>query len=529
MGDYFNPGNQMMQESLNSEIYVDKSMLIAAVNKHIATRQKYLCVSRPRRFGKSMAMNMLAAYYSMGCDSHEQFRGLKISSEASYPEHLNKHHVIRINMQEYLTFASTMEELIANLTEDLLYEMLEEYHDLKYRKKDNLIQVMKDMYRQTKVQFIILIDEWDCIFREYREDKKAQEKYLDFLRAWLKDQEYAGLVYMTGILPIKKYGTHSALNMFTEYSMTDPKELAPYFGFTEAEVQALCQEYHRDFAELKAWYDGYCLRYMKNGQEQSYDMYNPKAVTESMYSGECNTYWNNTETYEALKVYIEMNFDGLKDAIVTMMAGGAVQINTNTFVNDMVTFHGRDDVLTLLVHLGYLSYDADREEVSIPNSEVAREYYNAVSTMDWDDVMTAIKDSKKLLEDLIAGDAEAVAAGVDKIHEEVSILTYNNENALSYTLGMAFYSARNWYMTIREMPAGRGYADIVLLPKHKFADKPAILIELKWDAEADTAIRRIHEKRYEGALQGYEGNILLAGISYDKAAKKHSCIIEKLE
>ena len=149
--------------------------------------------------------------------------------------------------------------------------------------------------------------------------------------------------------------------------------------------------------------------------------------------------------------------------------------------------------------------------------------------MDWDDVMTAIKDSKKLLEDLIAGDAEAVAAGVDKIHEEVSILTYNNENALSYTLGMAFYSARNWYMTIREMPAGRGYADIVLLPKHKFADKPAILIELKWDAEADTAIRQIHEKRYEGALQGYEGNILLAGISYDKAAKKHSCIIEKLE
>ncbi|MBQ1940314.1 MAG: AAA family ATPase [Selenomonadaceae bacterium] len=529
MGDYFNPGNQMMQESLNSEIYVDKSMLIAAVNKHIATRQKYLCVSRPRRFGKSMAMNMLAAYYSMGCDSHEQFRGLKISSEASYPEHLNKHHVIRINMQEYLTFASTMEELIANLTEDLLYEMLEEYHDLKYRKKDNLIQVMKDMYRQTKVQFIILIDEWDCIFREYREDKKAQEKYLDFLRAWLKDQEYAGLVYMTGILPIKKYGTHSALNMFTEYSMTDPKELAPYFGFTEAEVQALCQEYHRDFAELKAWYDGYCLRYMKNGQEQSYDMYNPKAVTESMYSGECNTYWNRTETYEALKIYIQMNYAGLKDDVIAILAGKAVKINIGTFGNDMTTFQSKDDILTLLIHLGYLSYDAADKTVRIPNKEVSIEYVNAISTMHWPEVSKAIQASETLLAALWAGDGDTVAAGVDSAHEEISILKYNDENSLSCTIGMAFYSAREYYQFIREMPAGKGFADIVLLPLQFHADKPAILIELKWDEEADTAIRQIHEKRYEGALQGYEGNILLAGISYDKAAKKHSCIIEKLE
>ena len=528
MGTYLNPGNTAFKEALNSEIYVDKSILIDVVSSKIGTMQKYMCVSRPRRFGKSVAMNMLAAYYSRGCNSEAIFKNLKIAKASSFKEHLNQYNVIKLNMQDFLSDYRNIDGMLVAISKYLLKELLKVYPGIDYMDKNRLRNVMSDIHEESGIQFIILIDEWDCIFREYKKDKKSQDKYLDFLRAWLKDQEYVGLVYMTGILPIKKYGTHSALNMFTEYSMTSPGELAEFFGFTEAEVKGLCTEYNWDYDELKDWYDGYELSVYKQKTEYRYSIYNPKSVTAAIDFGKCDTYWNRTETYEALKHYIQMNMDGLKDAIVTMMAGGSVEINPDTFVNDMTTFSNRDDVMTLLVHLGYLSYNAKDKTVSIPNREVAKEYYNAVSTMDWKNVMVAITDSKQLLQNVLEGQAELVAAGIDKAHEEISILKYNDENSLSCVIGLAFYSAREFYQTIREMPAGRGFADIVFLPLPNHADKPAILIELKWDQNADTAIRQIHEKRYDGVLKGYEGNIILAGISYDKATKKHSCIIEKI-
>ena len=528
MGTYLNPGNTAFKEALNSEIYVDKSILIDVVSSKIGTMQKYMCVSRPRRFGKSVAMNMLAAYYSRGCNSEAIFKKLEIAKAASFKKYLNRYNVIRLNMQEFLSDYRNIDGMLAAISKYLLKELLKVYPGIDYMDKDRLRNVMSDIHEESGIQFIILIDEWDCIFREYKKDKKSQDKYLDFLRAWLKDQEYVGLVYMTGILPIKKYGTHSALNMFTEYSMTSPGELAEFFGFTDAEVKGLCTEYNWDYDELKDWYDGYELSVYKQKIEYKCSIYNPKSVTAAIEFGKCDTYWNRTETYEALKQYIQMNMDGLKDAIVTMMAGGSVEINPDTFVNDMSTFEGRDDVMTLLIHLGYLSYNAREKTVSIPNREVAKEYYNAVSTMDWKNVMAAITDSKQLLQNVLEGQAELVAAGIDKAHEEIAILQYNDENSLSCVIGLAFYSAREFYQTIREMPAGRGFADIVFLPLPNHADKPAILIELKWDQNADTAIRQIHEKRYDGVLKGYEGNIILAGISYDKATKKHSCIIEKI-
>ena len=528
MGTYLNPGNTAFKEALNSEIYVDKSILIDVVSSKIGTMQKYMCVSRPRRFGKSVAMNMLAAYYSRGCNSEAIFKKLEIAKAASFKKYLNRYNVIRLNMQDFLSDYRNIDGMLVAISKYLLKELLKVYPGIDYMDKNRLRNVMSDIHEESGIQFIILIDEWDCIFREYKKDKKSQDKYLDFLRAWLKDQEYVGLVYMTGILPIKKYGTHSALNMFTEYSMTSPGELAEFFGFTDAEVKGLCTEYNWDYDELKDWYDGYELSVYKQKIEYKCSIYNPKSVTAAIEFGKCDTYWNRTETYEALKQYIQMNMDGLKDAIVTMMAGGSVEINPDTFVNDMSTFEGRDDVMTLLIHLGYLSYNAREKTVSIPNREVAKEYYNAVSTMDWKNVMAAITDSKQLLQNVLEGQAELVAAGIDKAHEEISILKYNDENSLSCVIGLAFYSAREYYQTIREMPAGRGFADIVFLPLPNHADKPAILIELKWDQNADTAIRQIHEKRYDGVLKGYEGNIILAGISYDKATKKHSCIIEKI-
>lgn len=347
------------------------------------------------------------------------------------------------------------------------------------------------------------------------------------MRAWLKDKDYVALAYMTGILPIKKYGSHSALNMFTEYSMTNPREMAEYFGFTEEEVKVLCKKFKRNFEETRAWYDGYELVAIAGEDKICYSIYSPKSVVDAMLSGVFDNYWNQTETYEALKSYIKLNFDGLKDAVVRMLAGDKVQINTGTFSNDMTSFQGKDDVLTLLIHLGYLSYHWPDKTVTIPNKEVSQEYINAISTMDWSEVTASVEDSRKLLEALWNMDERAVAEGIDKAHKEISILQYNNENALSCTINLAFYFAREYYTIVRELPTGKGFADVCFIPREIHLDKPAVLIELKWDKSAAGALSQIKEKQYTDTLKQYQGNLLLVGINYDKITKEHTCVIEK--
>ena len=527
MGSYLNPGSFSFRGSLRSKIYVDKSELIAKINEVLYTEQKYICVSRPRRFGKSMAANMLAAYYDRSENTEELFQNLMISKDSSYRENLNQYDVIKINMQEFLSLSGTIEEMLQMLRDYLLSDFKEAYHEVHFRDEKNLIQVMKDVFSYTKCPFVILIDEWDCLFREYKQDKEAQKKYLDFLRVWLKDKDYAALAYMTGILPIKKYGSHSALNMFTEYSMTNPREMAEYFGFTEEEVEKLCQRFDRNFEETHAWYDGYELVKIDGKEKVYYSMYSPKSVVDAMLSGVFDNYWNQTETYEALKAYIKLNFDGLKDAVIRMLAGERVQINTGTFSNDMTSFQGKDDVLTLLIHLGYLSYHWPDKTVTIPNKEVSQEYINAISTMDWSEVTASIEDSRMLLEALWNMDGKAVAEGIDKAHQEISILQYNNENSLSCTIHLAFYFAREYYTMVRELPTGKGFADVCFIPRKMHLDKPAVIIELKWDKSAKGAINQIKEKHYVEALKDYQGKLLLAGINYDKTTKRHNCMIEQ--
>lgn len=435
MGIYLNPDNIRFKESIASEIYVDKTGLISYTNKVFGTQQKYMCVSRPRRFGKSMAAGMLTAYYSRGCDSRELFQGLEISGEESFETHLNQHDVIFLNIQKFLSRVERVEDLVIYLQEKVLEEIEEVYPlvagkestSLTEKKTRRLAIVLEELYKATGNQFIFIIDEWDCIFREVRDNTAAQTEYLDFLRDLLKDAEYAKLAYMTGILPVKKYGSHSALNMFGEFSMTNPKGLAKYVGFTEIEVKALCSQYEMDFFEMKRWYDGYQFR-------QASHIYSPKSVVDAMLNQEFDNYWTQTETYEALRIYIEMNYDGLKDSVVQMLSGDTCRVNTNTFANDMTTFKTKDDVLTLLIHLGYLAYDAIKKEVFIPNSEVASEFINAVEGARWEDVVNTVKASEELLTATWRKDSAAVAAGIDRSHLEMSILTYNNENALSCTI-----------------------------------------------------------------------------------------------
>lgn len=464
---------------------------------------------------------MLTAYYSRDCNSAELFAGLKVEKDESFQEHLNQHNVIRLNIQRFLETEDRLDTYIADIEKNVVYELIKEFPECTEVDYDGRLKtVLEQIFIQTGKGFVFIIDEWDCVFRIARNHKEEQKEYLDFLRGLFKDSEYVELAYMTGILPIKKYGEHSAVNIFDEYSMVSPKNLGEYFGFTEEEARRQCEQYDMDYAEIEKWYDGYRVGKLH--------IYNPKSVVDALTWGEVQSYWTGTETYEALKVYIDMNFDGLKEAIAVMLGNGRCKINTRRFQNDMTTFKTKDDVLTLLVHLGYLTYDKENEEVFIPNQEIAEEFLNAIDGVAWEGLAEALNHSESLLKNTWALNGKAVAEGMTAIHNETaSVLKYNNENSLTCAVLMAYYSAKAYYMNpLMELPSGKGFADVVYLPKRN-VDCPALVVELKWDEAVNGAIRQIKEKGYTSWLEGYTGDILLVGINYKKKDKIHECVIEK--
>lgn len=522
MGVYLNPGNTRFQRACNSKIYVDKTEMIDLTNSLINTEQNCICISRPRRFGKSITASMLTAYYGKDCDSSVLFANYKIAKYDSYLENLNQFNVIALNMQDFLSMTKDVDELTVCVQAKVLAELREQFPNQIPEEESFLSVALEKLYSKTKEEFVFIIDEWDCILRERKYASDEHKKYLDFIRNLLKDKTYVSLAYMTGILPIKKYGTHSALNMFGEYSMTSPKGFEEYIGFTENEVKELCDEYQMDFNTMKSWYDGYTF-------PKAEHIYNPKSVVDALLSEEFESYWTQTETYEALKLYIDMNYDGLKDAIVRMLTGECVVINPKKFQNDMRTFQSKDDVLTLLVHLGYLAFERKKSSVYIPNSEIEGEFLNAIEGEHWKDVVDSLEKSEQILQATWNEDAQTVAQILDEVQSEnTSILNYNDENSLSCVISLAYYNAMKDYTKVREFPTGKGFADIVYLPK-KHSNKPAMIIELKYDKTAQGAIEQIKERRYPESLKEYHRNLLLVGINYDKATKKHSCVIEKFE
>jgi len=522
MGLYLNPSNEEFTISLGSEIYVDKSGILAYTNKVLYTEQRFICISRPRRFGKTMTANMLTAYYSLGSDSSDMFANLKIANAPSYKKHLNKYNVIFLNMQKFLSESSNIEDMLEIIKDRVVNDILEEYPEINMNyTKMSLAYILQIIFKVSKIPIVFIIDEWDCIFREKQTDKNAQEIYLDFLRNLLKDQKYVALAYMTGILPIKKYGTHSALNMFYEFSMIAPDQFTEYVGFTQDEVMALCDEHKMDYESMAQWYDGYSFPNMKN-------VYNPKSVVEALIRRRFDNYWTQTETYEALKDYIKRDFNGLKDTVIDLLAGARKCVNINNFSNDMTTFKSPDDVLTLLIHLGYLGYNFETEEVFIPNKEISDEFVTAIRDVGWSEIVNSIDESKSLLKATWNMDAQAVAEAIEKAHNnETSIIKYNDENALSCVLSIAYYSARQYYIIEREIPAGKGLVDLFFRPRENHLDKPAMLIELKWDKSAMGAIKQIEDKKYTDILKEYKENAMIIGINYDKNSKKHECIIRR--
>ena len=482
MALYLNVGNESFQESLNSIIYVDKSPLIEILNRSIKTKNKYFCLSRPRRFGKSVTAQMICSYYAKGQDCSPLFDDLEIASFDDYKKHLNQYDVISINISDEFSRGShNVKSMTDILTKSIVRELKEEYPNCAISSPEFLDLTLQEVYNYSKVPFVFVIDEWDCIMREKKEDPDSLKQYLEWLKAIFKDKPYVGLAYMTGILPVKKYGSHSALNMFTEYSMTEPLNLGQYIGFTENEVKTLCSRYHADFAAVKRWYDGYLL--------DDYHIYNPKAVVNAMLRGRLQSYWSQTGTYQTIKTLIDMNFAGLRTAIIDMLAGNSVAVNTNFFQNDMISFASKDDILTALIHLGYLSYDINEHAASIPNEEIRQEFAGAISSNNWSELHAFEIESTQLLNAVLDGETAMVANSIAKLHDEyASSIRYNDENSLSSVLTIAFLSTMQYYFKpIREFPTGRGFADFVYLPKPRYKENyPALIVELKWNKNVQT-------------------------------------------
>ena len=523
MGTYINIGNAGFQRARNSE-YVDKSMLISVVNKTLFTERQFSCVSRCRRFGKSMAARMLYAYYDQSCDSRSQFADLAIAGDPTFEQHLNKYAAIYLDMTSFVTRYHD-EHIVAHIESELKQDILEAYPDVKVKESDDLMNTLIRILEQTGKPFFFIIDEWDAICREFAPGTKAMDGYVTWLRRMFKSQEamrvFAG-VYMTGILPIKKYKTESALNNFQEYSMVEPGDMGEYFGFTKDEVRTLADKHNIDFDELEKWYDGYQI-----GDILS--MFNPNSVIQAVSRRRCRSYWASTGAYDAVANYIQMNYEGLKDDIILMLAGGRCKVNPTKFQNDMSIIRSKDDALTVLIHLGYLSYDWKKSECYIPNKEVGGEMVNAVEDNNWAAVVTALQASEQLLQDTLDGDEEAVARAIDAAHDEnTSILSYNNENSLACVLSIAYYYARNDYVMHRELASGKGFADIVLIPR-KNVESPAIVVELKFRQDADAAIDQIKRRQYPAKVAQYTKDLLLVGINYDRDTKQHTCHIERVK
>ncbi len=531
MGVYVNPSNEQFCLDVQSPIYVDQSGLISYTNQAFTDRSKTrLCVSRPRRFGKTMAINMLTAYYSKGCDSKELFQNLQIASDPSFERHLNRHNVICLDIQSLAITAVTAEspvDPIVYIEHWVISELKELFPGSISQNCCNLHDALLKIYKSTNETFLFLLDEWDVI---YREDRYAsiQDKYTQWLKALFKGNDTArciNFVYMTGIFPIPQQKTHSALNNFKEYTMRDPKDLSPYTGFTDSEVRKLCKTHKMPYKEIRKWYNGYFF-------PGAGPVYCPCSVTSALEDHSIEDYWKETASNEEVQEAYQSELPGIREAVGILLAGEHVEIKQACFKRDAQSPGTAGEFLAQMVHLGYLSYDKSSQTASIANMEVKDVFFDKLEKLPEHHIWKIISRSKQVLEDTLAGKADAVAEAVEFAHAYYSNpLTYNNEAALGSAVALAYqYAWAGDYTLFWEFATGKGYADILLMPVRASSRNRPIVVELKWEKPADTAIQQIESRKYTDRLVNYP-EILLVGITYNSDAddpdyKKHTCVIK---
>ena len=520
MGRFLNPDNNKFLEYYTSKIFIDKTNIIEIINSSLSNTDKYMCVTRPRRFGKTLTLSMLNAYYSKGCDSKEIFDKLDISKSTTYLDQLNKHNVILIDMSTLYTDSNG--NFLEELKKLLLKELNEYFPNILTSDDDTIAKAIIKIYLKTNQSFIFLIDEWDVIFREEPKSKLCDE-YIMFLRSLFKGIDISkciDLVYMTGILPIKRYTTESALNMFKEYNILDSDNLAEFVGFTEDEVKNLCLKYNVDFNEMKKWYDGYRL----NGLE----IYNPQSVVEAIRRKKFKDYWTTTGALESVTNYMNYDNGALKDKITRMLANEKINVNVSKFKNDLTMVNSEDAALTLLIHLGYLAYDEENFKCYIPNHEIANEFILGIDDLKWEEPFNPINNSKELYENTIKGNTDFINEILDTNHKELaSLFNKNKEDVLGIVVFLSYYYANNFYFIRKEDTCTTGRADLTFTPRDN--THIPMIIELKENKPVEDAINQIKEKEYSSVFKGYKGKVLLLGITYDSSTLKHESKIEYIE
>ena len=518
MSDYIDYGNSDFRRVINSN-FVDKSGLLAFLNSNLDTEQSFICISRPRRFGKSVAAKMAYAYYDRSCDSSKLFNGLEITHNPDYKTHLNKYPTIFIDWNRFANVPKN--EILKEAQKCFVADLKKSYPFLQ--EQESFAKALAEINDKTGDRFILIIDEWDMLVRDV--DQDVQDEYVNFLRSMFKSNNANKiflLVYMTGILPIIKIRTQSALNNFREYSIVHPGKTSKYYGFTEQEVKKLCEENDMDFELMKHAYDGYII-----GDQKS--MFNPNSVMQAIDFRTYDSFWSKTASFMAIETYLHTDVDNVRTKIIEMMSGGTEVIEPASFRNDMKNIDTSDDVMTLLVHLGYLSYEPETQRVRIPNTEVAIEFKNAVSVAGWGELSKSVGASLRLLEDTITLKKDKIARAFDDYHFEASsLLEFNDENSMRCAIVLAYYAAKPFYKIFHELPTGKGFADMVFIPLHN-SSRPAIVVELKYDKTADSAIDQIHRKEYPASLKGFSKRIILCGINYNKSTSKHEVEMEVIE
>ncbi len=521
MNYYLNKSSDF-ENYVNDTIFIDKSLLISTTNYNLSKpSSKFMCVTRPRRFGKTMALSMLNAYYSKGSNSKDMFDKLNISKDDTYLKHLNKHNVIWIDMANLYTDIDDKDIFVKKLKSNILRDLKNYYTNIDFTDL-TLGESIFEINSKLNERFIFLIDEWDVIFREQEKNTKLCNEYTDFLRNLFKSSNVSScidLVYMTGILPMKRYTTQSALNNFTDYDMIDSYPIETCAGFTEDEVKGLCIKYNRDFEEIKYWYNGYTL----NGKA----LYNPKSVVMAILKNECTDYWTKTSATEAVASYMNYQNGELKDIIAKMITGEKIKVNTSKFSNDLTKINSIDSALTVLIHLGYLGYDSTCSSCFIPNYEIRQEFQNAIEELDWKEIINPISNSMKLYDETLKGNTSFINEILDKNHKDLAgPFNKNKEDILGVIVQISYYNVKQFYNVKKEDTSTLGRADITFIPYDN--THIPFIIELKVNSTPLDAINQIKTKEYFNSLGNYHGKVLLLGISYNDNTLKHSSIVETI-
>lgn len=535
MGIYVNSKTAytLYRSETEKPYFVDKTKMLEELFPLVQTGNNHVCITRPRRFGKTVAANMIAAFFSKGCNAGDIFDTLRIAESDGYEEYRNRFPVIHISFHELDRACSSYGDYIGRIEKRLIRDIRKEYPEADIEETDSAADTLLDLYAQEEeARFVFVFDEWDFIFHQNFITEQDKKEYLLFLRNLLKDRPYVRLAYMTGILPIAKYSSGSELNMFSEFTMASEERFSEYFGFTEQEVDLLFERYQKQKKQpeqvtregLKSWYDGY---HTKAGER----LYNPRSVVLSLSNNNLGNYWTSSGPYDEIFYYIQNNVDAVRDDLVLMVSGTAVPAKIWEYAATAQELKTKEQILSAMVVYGFLSYENGM--VSIPNKELMDQFADMLKReASFGYVYRLAKESEKMLQATLLGDTKTMEQILEQTHDmETPILSYNHETELSAVVNLAYLSARDYYRVEREEKAGKGFVDFIFYPEMPSA-KDGIILELKVDHSPEEAIAQIREKNYAVRFDGKilpNGRILLVGISYDREKKIHHCKVEELK